>query len=453
MTLNNQNISPSFSEKFQKISQKKQEKPESFSESIIRKDLQQAARIGETLLGFPGNLKKAFMQTRDVLMPGLKEYEEQLAKPEKGSLEDIIMNPPTSHEIRKKLTEPLSEKFTGKNEYLEPKNEYEKFIGETTQDLASFFLPGSNRLRLITRLGAPIVGNLAKQGLKYFDVKEETADKAKIGIMLATTIAGQSRPGEYANELIGRGKQMIPQNSTINVGNLASRLLPLYNRMQRGLNVPSKTRTMQGIRDLANQVQNNRMNFHSLMDARDNINEWIGEAGGWDIPQATRTPLLRNLNELKKEIIQTIEENMSNRFPTAHELYRNGYEASAVNHRSNVISNFIEKNFGRKLASHGAKILFPGLAGGSLFFPKLGIAGGTAFPLYKSGQVLYRVANSPTLARYYQDIITHSMQGNIPAMVKSMSKLDKSLKKEEEKDSKNNKLSLQEFKSKFKNKD
>src|SRR5438046_4647968 len=105
------------------------------------------------------------------------------------------------------------------------------------------------------------------------------------------------------------------------------------------------------MQDLAGQVQNNRLSMHSLMDPRDNVNEWISEAGGWDVPANTRDATVRNLNELKRQIISTIDENMQNRFPEAAELYRTGYEAAAVNHQSNAISNFIERNFGKKLTS------------------------------------------------------------------------------------------------------
>lgn len=433
---------PSLRQRFESLSAK--QKPESFWQSFIRKDLQKAARIGETIVGMPGNLKKAFMQTRDYFAPELKEYEKSLGQEEPSA----FMRPPTTPEIREKVTKPLSESITGNKEYLEPKNEMEKFEGDVSEDLATFFMPGSNRLRFAVKLGAPIVGNLSKEGLKYLGADEETATKAKNGIMLASTIAGQSNPGKFAGERIQQAKQMIPDTATVDVANLANRLLSLYNRMTRGLGVPSKSRAIQGMKDLAGQVQNNRLNFKSLMDARDNVNEWISEAGGWDVPTQIRDPMLHNLNELKKSIIKTIDENMQTRFPQVNELYKSGYEAAAVNHRSNAISNFIEKNFGRKASSVGIKILFPSLAGGSALVggPKALLAAAATVPLYKSGQVLYRVANSPTLARYYQDVITHSVQGNAPAMIKSMTKLDKELSKQENKE-KN--ISIDEFKKRF----
>lgn len=311
------------------------------------------------------------------------------------------------------------------------------------------FMPGSGGLNMLTRIGAPLTGLLTKEGFKFFGADESTAEKAKLGVMLATTMASQANPLQFSRNRIAQARQMIPQGTTVPVQNLQNRLVPLQNRLNRGLGVPSKTRTQQGINDLAAQVQNGRMDFHSLMDARDNINEWIAEAGGWDVPAQTRDATVRNLNELKRGIIDTINENMQARYPQAHELYNTGYEAAAVTHRSQAISNFIEKNFGKKAKSVGAKILFPAMAGGAAVLPKTAFAAGALFPVYKSGQVLYRIGNSPTLARYYSDVIRYSLEGNAQAMANSLSKLDEALYKEERQRHKNTKLSLEEFKSNF----
>jgi len=458
-TLNTSFNSDSLSvkDRFAKLSKEKNvDEPETFKKKVGRIGSQLGARGLETILGFPGNIKKQFQKELSELynLFSLGPLNDETSKaPEEGSLHELIMNPPGSSEIREQVTPLISEKLFNDKDYLEPKNPGEKFAGELTQDITSFFLPGTNGLRLATRLGAPIAGNLAKEGSKYFlDAKEETADKVKLGVMLATTLAGQANPGRYASQTIGQAKNLIPQNATANVSNLGPRLAPLMRTLIRGLKVPSKARATQGIQDLASQIQNGRMSLHSLMDARDNINEWISEAGGWDVPTNTRDASIRNLNQLKRSVIDTIDENLNSRYPEAAELYRNGYEAAAVTHRSNAISRFIEKNFGRKTASVGAKLLFPALAGGAAILPKTAAVGAGLFPLYKSGQVLYRVSRSPTLARYYQEVITHSLAGNAPAMAKSMNKLDKELKKEEEESGVYNQQSLEEFKEKFKKK-
>lgn len=451
--LNNESA-PSVKERLQDYG-KKQKTQETGKEFLGRNVAQLGARATEAILGLPGNIKKQFQKElhnlHDFFSLGAPAGEE-LEPPEEGSIHELIMNPPGSSEIREQVTPKVSEKLFGESDYLEPRSKGEKIAGELTQDVASFFIPG-NGLRFVTKLGAPIAGTLVKEGLKYLGVKEENAEKAKLGVMLGMTLAGQANPAQFSSQRIGEAKALIPQYATASTANLGRRLLPLVTRLSRGLHVPSKSRAIQGIQELAGQIRNRRMSLHSLMDVRDNINEWISEAGGWDVPLNTRDATIRNLNDLKRSVIETIDENLQTRFPEAADLYRSGYEAAAVTHRSNAISRFIEKHFGKKTASVGAKLLFPAMAGGAAVLPKTAAVGAGLFPLYKSGQVLYRVANSPTLAAYYRDVISHSLAGNAPAMTKSMEKLDRELAKEEKKKGNLNPNSLEEFKKKFKKKD
>ncbi len=446
-------------ERFRKFAKQKEE-VESTSDFFKRNVSQHAARALETGAGFLGNFKKAIMQTRDFLEESsplnekLSNLEEKaIGKPSVESLEHRFMNPITSSELRQEVTPNISEKLGLDKNYLEPRGKLEEASGELTQDLVSMFMPGTSQLRMLVRVGAPIAGNLTKQGLKYLGVEDKTAEQAKLGMMLATTIAGQSNPAQFAQQRIAQAREMVPANTTVAAAPLGNLLRPLYDRLTRGFRVPSKAQSMQGINDLANQIdQNGRISLRSLMDARNDVNEWIAEAGGFDVPTTVRDRTIANLNDLKRQIIDTVDTNLAARFPEAGELYQTGYEAAAVTHQSNAISNFIEKYFGRKVSSAAAKVLFPGLAGGAAILPKTAAVGAAALPIYKTGQVLYRIGNSPTLAVYYSDVLRNAAQGNVAAMVKSMDKLDKELYKEEQKEEKKSskeKESLEHFKSRF----
>lgn len=450
-----------FTSLFQKAAQKNNVAQEETTPEFLRRNVgQNVARAAEAFIGMPGGLKKAYTQTRDFFadklgLPKTEEMNQLLGlQPEKGSWEDTLINPPTAPELRETATKNIAQSLTGDKEYFEPRSESEKKFSEFTTDLSSFFYPGTGQMRMVTRIGAPLAGNLAKEGVKYFGGSDETAEKAKLGFMLATTIAGQSNPQAHAGNMINEAKQMVPQNMTVFSQPLFQNLQNLTQRLGRGLRVPSKSKAAQGIRDLARQADpQGRIPMHSLMDARDNVNEWIAEAGGWDIPGPVRDASIRNLNALKRNIIDTIDTNLQSRLPQAADLYQRGYQASAVVHQSNVISNFIQKHYGKKFASSATKVLFPTVAAGgglaTVVAPKaLGAA--ALFPAYKTGQVLYRVAQSPTLARYYQDVIAAAQARNAPAMIHNMSKLDKALYEEEKKENKLKKPSLEEFKSKFK---
>lgn len=452
MSLDNQDIAPNIRDRFKAISKNKNT-TESNAQFLGRNVAQHGARAAEVVAGLPGNIKNQFQKEIGDLYNffSIGSPDENESKPKEGSLHELIMNPPGSPQLREHVTPIVAEKLFGDKKFLEPRSKKEEAAGELTQDIISFFFPGSGG-KLAVKLGAPILGNLAKEGVKFFGGSDETAQKAKLGVMLTTTLAGQANAAKFASNQIDSAKKIIPQDATANVANLPSRLEPLMTKLNRGFKVPSKARAREGIMELDSQIQNNRMSLHSLMDARDNINEWISEAGGWDVPGPTRTATVKNLNDLKRAVIDTIDENLQQRFPQAAEMYKTGYEAAAVVHRTNVISNFIEKHYGRKTASMGAKLVFPALAGGAAIIPKTAVVSAGLYPLYKSGQVLARIAKSPTLAKYYQDVITHSVSKNVPAMVHSMEKLDHALEKEEKKAGKINPESLEEFKKKFKKK-
>jgi len=257
---NQQTKSSNIRDRFKAVAEKN--KPEETSESVLRNIGQYASRAGELFLGQPGNIKKAFQQTRDYLQSffpdseNLGELEKQtFGSPEKGSWEDTLVNPPTSNELRQTATKNIAEKLTGDKERFEPRGKKEEFAGNLVQDVSSMFTPGTGQMRLMTRLGAPILGNLAKEGLKYLGVEDSTAEKAKFGVMLATSIAGQTNPGQFAGERISQGKSMVPDTTTAFAGPMAQNLQPLITRMQRGFrNVPSKTRAIQGLEDLAGQI-------------------------------------------------------------------------------------------------------------------------------------------------------------------------------------------------------
>ncbi len=456
MSYLNNDTQPSFTDRFQQVGAKNQQ-AESKSDFFKRNVGQHIARTAETILGFPGNIKKEFQKSlksfESFLLPegpSFEELEKEGIKESAGPLQELITIAPSSSELREHVTPKIAEAISGKKDYLEPKGKAEEFAGKLNQDITSFFLPGTGQLRMVTKIGAPIAGNLTEEGLKYLGVKEDTAEKAKLGTMLAFTLAGQSNPLEFAQNRIATARANVPEYMTVDAKNILNRVTPIERQLKQGFpGVSTKTRTFEGIEALRDQVQNGRMNLRSLMQARDDINVWVDEAGGWDIPGPTRDATVRNLNQLKSSIIETIDENLAQRMPETAELYRSGYEAAAITHRSNVISNYIQKNFGKKVAAIGTKILFPSLVGGATLLPKVTAVGGGLYPLYKTGQVLYRIGQSPTLAGYYQDVIRYSLQGNAPAMVKSMEKLDKALAKEEEKTTKGKPQSYEEFKKKL----
>src|SRR5208337_5643313 len=116
---NSSNNSSSARERVKNIANKHStsEKPKEF---IIRNISQLGARAAETLLGLPGNLKKAFLESFSFFEPFARGEITAFGKPEKGSFHELLYNPPTTSELREFVTPLIAEKITGKKDYLEP---------------------------------------------------------------------------------------------------------------------------------------------------------------------------------------------------------------------------------------------------------------------------------------------------------------------------------------------
>jgi hypothetical protein len=430
-------------------------KNESTLESAKRQAAQYTSRGAEGILGLPGAAKSAWQSSLDdfnsflgidKIVGSMDEMNSSVlgGKPEKGSVQDIIFNPPNPQDIRQGLTKKVAKSISGDESYLEPKSEFEEKVGEFSQDLATFFLPG-NKMSLPMKIITPLLGNLAKEGVKYLGADEGTAQKVKSGLMLMTSMAGASNPREFANNRIQQAKNLVPENATINARPFENQIIQIRNQLRKGLNTPDKSSTFQAIENLGNQIDpiTGRMNFRSLMQARDDINRLIDTAGGFDVPTSIKNATVRNLNNLKSRMIDTIDTTLQRFDPQAAELYRSGYEAASVLHQSNAISRFIEKVGGKYAFNPLTKTLFGGgaVASGAAFFPKAAIGAATGFPLYQTGKLIYRVANSPTLAHYYGNVIRDATIQNTPSLLKNLKRFDKELEKSIEKD---RKLSFEE---------
>ena len=147
-----------------------------------------------------------------------------------------------------------------------------------------------------------------------------------------------------------------------------------------------------------------------------------------------------------KYVMLTIKQNLL--IPTAgiDESNANGYYIlwpKDSYKTAREIYNFIKKNYGDRFESAGTKLLF-GLGGVSVagtaqhFAPGLVAAGGGIAAglgsIYQTVKVFQRIKNSPTLARYYGNVLKASAEKNTQQMIQNMEKLDKALAFEEKKE-------------------
>lgn len=397
--------------------QPKQKIEEKFvSEEQVQKDIERniargTSRIGETLIGLPGDIYS--------FGKSLLDFDAETYLPTQKSLQE------------------LSEKTT--HGYTKPKNEFEEKTDEYLKDVASMALPGAKNYGILRNFGIPLAGSLAKEGLKDMDL----GDPAKAVVMIGLDLVSQRRgmgggAKKYAGSLFEKQKQMIPEGKKFDTKNMQQSLNKVEEILKEGGERGSTAESLKKIGEIKNEISTGEADLKKIMAYRPSINELIDDLGGFDFKTSpkTRKAAIRNLQQVKNEVINAVNEGGKD-IPGFTKLGQQANEAYSVYEKSNKISNFLQKHLGNIVKHSAAKsILGLGTAGGALLSPAVLTGTKAAVTLaapYYGFKILYRVLNSPTLAQYYGNILKGAASGNVGQVTRNAKSLDKALNQEENK--------------------
>jgi len=337
--------------------------------------------------------------------------------------------------------------------YTKPKTEAEERAGELFSDISSMAIPGAAQYSAMRNIGIPIVANMAKEGLKYFEISEGKQNAAKVAIMIGLDLITHRRAISGSNKLLGEGAkgyagklysqaaEAIPEGAQVEAKGLATSLDAVENELRKGGTRPSTQKALEKVRELKSDIVDGKIQAENLFEYRPAINEMIEELGGFEVikNKKIKERAVHNLNQVKSKVIDALEDYGKKENPQFLTPYRQANEAYAVAEKSNKISNLIKKKFGSTLKSKGAKMLFgiPTVASGATAYlvPSLGALTGSIGALgagaYQAHKLLYRIAKSPTLAKYYGKILQGSLAGNVSQVSKNLKALDHLLLQEE----------------------
>ncbi len=375
--------------------------------------------------------------------------------------------------------------------YLDPKNELEKKGDEFVRSVAAFAIPGSKVYSFARNLGIPIVGMAVKEGLMQKGVNEGPATWVKVGTeAILDVINGRSKLGggalNYLKSLYNKSESLLPKGAIVDAVHYVRDLKSLKQKFLSGGKSPQKEAALKRIDELLKKVdmpdENARkkvlaqleadpayrlsknkkkirdealskiksrptVKVQELVDARKTTNEIIDAQSGFAF--GTKASVAKKsadrLKEVNSKVIDAVNEyGVSNpKFGAANAIANEGYAAYAA---SNKMTEFLEKNFGDRVHSKALKTIL-GLGGsgavaiGSTIAPLAAAAGAAITPLYYGLKIAYRVAKSPTLKKYYTDIMKNSLIGNSLEVGKSIQKMDKVFL-DEEKESEQRKSEL-----------
>lgn len=353
---------------------------------------------------------------------------------------------PTSQSLKK-----FSEKASGG--YTSPKNEFEEKGDEFIQDVASMAIPGSGQYSLMRNIGIPIAATLAKEGIKWMEGSEGVQQGAKIGTMIALDLITHRRnaPGakgllgggakQHASSLFEEAEKLVPEAAVFDAADLKKSLDLTEKILSKGGSRPSAEKALKKISEIRNEIKGNQANVKDILAYRPAINEIIDDLGGFQLTKSqknVKNRTVENLQKVKEKIIDFTDKYGKSQNPEFLKLNRSANEAYAVYHKSNHISNFIEKHVSKHIKNPIVKGLLGGAAqtGISTLSP-LGVIGsaagsGAAAGIYQSGKILQRVMSSPTLRKYYGNILSGALKGNASQAIKNAKALEIGLEKESE---------------------
>jgi hypothetical protein len=375
---------------------------------IERNIAQQTSRMGETILGMPGDLY-SFAKTITGFNPET--------------------NLPTSKSLRER-----SEKVS--LGYTTPKSEGEEKAGEVMQDIASFMIPGSGQYGLVRNLGIPIVANIAKEGIKLTG-HDKTADAAKIGTMIVLDLVSHRKGGakKYASALFNESEKLIPEGATLKSPKFQDSILKLEKSFESGGSAPSKERALKKLGEIKDRMLGDEIEVKELIDFRKTINEIRSELGGFNIemPKHIKQKAIHNLDKVKGQIIGALDEYGKKTNPKFGKLNSSANEAYAAYQSSDKMADFIKKTSEKFVKHNGLKAIL-GL-GGAYAFPAIAAkTAGSAIPLkvgYEGYKVLHQVVKSPTLRKYYGNILKGAAAGNASQVTQNVKALQKKMEEEE----------------------
>ncbi len=348
--------------------------------------------------------------------PSIKEPEE-FAKFEEflpigETISKLLGYLPTSKELKK-----ISEKKSGG--YTSAKNKSEEIGDEVFENLVAMALPGQGQRNVLKNIAAPIAGVLGKEAVKYIGGGEKSQALTQLGLNVVVPLMSGNAP-QLNRQTWENVRRNVP-NVQVQTQPLLQQATNLRGRIQRGLGSRSENQATNTLDNLIEKLETGNISAEELMASNISLNEIVGD------PE-----LFGRGGHWFEEIRGIIREGMESVGQQAPEWYREWQRANEIHGaiaNSNYIANTI-RNHSEPLVSEGARALFHAAAHGTAK------AAGVVPPLYliyKGTQVLNRMANSPELLRYYTNVMTNALRGNVASMSANLEKLDNALLKEEKK--------------------
>lgn len=388
----------------------------SFPEEVGRHTARTASRIGESLVGLPGDIGR-------LLQTGAEAVGAQAAKVrEKIGLEPLKERKappglPGSGELRDLSTKIFGEKVV-------PQSKTETFIDEIVSDAALLAIPVKGKIPFLRAIGTALAGNIASTGAEKVGFGEKGQAAAKIGTFFLSGLVGKGNVKKYWNEQYKLADEAVPSRAYLDANKLDMQLDKLLGELRKGgIETPSQKFVQKPVKELKRITQYGEMKVEDAIAAKKKINE-LRSSLFEDVKGAgARKHARTKINDVAKFVDESLE-NYGKENPVFFKHYKNANEAYAGFQQSKRVGNWISRAipFG-KIGKGGLLILE------AIFKPATLKATIPGVAVFKTGELVTRMFKNPTLRRFYGNLIKDAINENKGAFVKNLRGMEKEIEK------------------------
>jgi hypothetical protein len=435
--------------RYEFIDQPQQQQEETGLGTIGRGIARTGARVGEAVVGLPGDIVSG--------IAGLANSGSQLLTgseiPGVSSLQKVL---PTSQNIREYGTKSLT------GEYLEPRSGTESTLDTLVGDIASLLTPGGFASKGASITGKAIgkaaaraaVGGVVGKGVGEFAGDTAGAIAKGLTLGLSSTYGGRKALDAKRHAVYQEATAALSDRNVIRNPGLQRTLVNDIQKVTKGVSperrdilkvLKGAERNFYGIKekikpDLAYayeagpegaqikapkaKIIEGNIKVQDLWNLKKNINEWLGDP---DLAKGTKQQLGKTLSDLNKELAAYSIKN-----PTFGVPYNLGEELTKAIKPSTELRNLAEKNITFQNAlKHWQPLSFAGyVATKGLGIPvglalkTSGVGAGLALggkEAIKLGELL---AKSPHARKYYLAAAKEAGLGNAAAAAKNLKAFD-----------------------------
>jgi hypothetical protein len=260
--------------------------------------------------------------------------------------------------------------------------------------------------------------------------KEKTY--AKLGTILVGSLINPGSADKLKNQLYSQAREKIPSGATISSTSLENSINQIENALKRGGIAGSDKEALQKIADIRGEMQGAQIPVESLERLKVKINE--SKAGIYKQLEGNKPGIKsakRNLDMVGKTVDDALRL-YGKQNPEWEALYRPANEVHGAIEQSKRVRRVIERS--AKKYGHHAVLPLLGIghvAGAGATLTGLAASAGVGAAAVGGGEIIARMAKSPTIRKHYMNLITSAIKEDAVAIEENLKKLEKELRKED----------------------